>query len=46
MASTEKQNFKAENVLTALSQIGIKGEALCLDGEFRGGQCHIFKLQA
>ncbi|KAF2462932.1 uncharacterized protein BDR25DRAFT_247028 [Lindgomyces ingoldianus] len=44
MASNERQTFKAENIFAALSHLGICGEAPCLDGEFRGGQCHVFKV--
>jgi hypothetical protein len=44
MASNERQTFKVENIFTALSRLGISGEAPYLDGEFRGGQCRVFKV--
>lgn len=44
MASNKRQAFKAENIFAALFHLGISGEAPCLDGEFRGGQCHVFRV--
>ncbi len=44
MDAQQGQFFKSENVLAAISALGINSEGFFLDGEFRGGQCHIFKL--
>jgi hypothetical protein len=44
MVANERQTFQEKNIFAALSHLGIGGEALRLDGEFRGGQCHIFKV--
>ncbi|KAJ0163946.1 hypothetical protein CTA2_2076 [Colletotrichum tanaceti] len=41
MAST---CFDEGNVLAAVTQLGLGGLALSLDEQFRGGQCHIYKL--
>jgi Ser/Thr protein kinase RdoA (MazF antagonist) len=44
MVLYERQAFKANKIFDALSQLDISGGPPCLDSEFRGGQCHIFKV--
>ncbi|KAK5662929.1 hypothetical protein OQA88_6341 [Cercophora sp. LCS_1] len=44
MDSQQRQFFKSENILAAISAVGVNSEGLFLDSEFRGGQCHIPKL--
>ncbi|KAK5651099.1 hypothetical protein OQA88_13281 [Cercophora sp. LCS_1] len=44
MDPQQRQFFKSENILAAISALGINSEGFFLDSEFRGGQCHIFKL--
>jgi hypothetical protein len=44
MASSDCPDFEPRRIFAAISQLGLGGEALALDEEFRGGQCHIFKL--
>ena len=40
----QRQFFTQENLLAAISALGIDPEGFFLDSQFRGGQCHIFKL--
>ena len=44
MDPQQRQFFTLENLLAAVSALGIDPEGFFLDSEFRGGQCHIFKL--
>ncbi|KAI1130331.1 hypothetical protein F5Y10DRAFT_263225 [Nemania abortiva] len=44
MAPSDGPDFEPQKIFAAVSQLGLGGEAPVLDGEFRGGQCHIFKL--
>ncbi|KAI0440989.1 hypothetical protein F4803DRAFT_444085 [Xylaria telfairii] len=44
MASSDCLDFEPRKIFAAISQLGLGGEAPALDEEFRGGQCHIFKL--
>lgn len=44
MASHETQNLELKNILAAVSQLKIGGNAPFFDGEFSGGECRVFKL--
>ncbi|GAB0138832.1 hypothetical protein EsDP_00007054 [Epichloe bromicola] len=44
MASHETQNLELKNILAAVSQLNIGGNAPFFDGEFNGGECRVFKL--
>ncbi|KAI0423385.1 hypothetical protein F5Y09DRAFT_327569 [Xylaria sp. FL1042] len=44
MASSDCLDFEPRKIFAALSELGLRGELPLLDGEFRGGQCRIFKL--
>lgn len=44
MDTQQRQFFTPENLVAAISALNIDPEGFFLDGEFRGGQCHIFKL--
>lgn len=39
-----RHNFRAENILQAVDQLGINMEGSLLDGAFRGGQCQVFRI--
>lgn len=45
MAPDWTHAFEAKDLITALAQVGIGGEDPSIDKEYRGGQCHIFKVQ-
>ncbi len=44
MTSGDRRNFEANNLFAAIVQLGTNGAEPFLDGEFRGGQCHVFKV--
>lgn len=44
MASIERRDFPAENIPAAIFQLGLGGDPPSLEAEYRGGQCHVFKL--
>jgi hypothetical protein len=44
MTSNKTPCLDNESILAAVLQLGVGGAALSLDGEFRGGQCHVYKL--
>lgn len=44
MTSNKTLCLDKESILAAVLQLGVGGPALSLDGEFRGGQCHVCKL--
>ncbi len=44
MTPDDRCNFEANKLFAAITQLGINGAEPILDGEFRGGQCHIFKV--
>jgi hypothetical protein len=46
MASDPRQRFDVKTIIAALSELGIDAEGAYLDDEFRGGQCHVFKINA
>lgn len=45
MTSIENSDFEPKNIFAAISQLGIRGEAPSLGGEFRGGQCQVYELR-
>ncbi|KAL7917211.1 hypothetical protein ACQKWADRAFT_54970 [Trichoderma austrokoningii] len=42
MASPRDLNFKPQNILDAVSEIGIVGNCPFLDGDFHRGECRVF----
>jgi hypothetical protein len=44
MAAHGNLDFEPQNIFAAVSQIGIVGNCPFLNGEFRGGECRVFKL--
>ncbi|KAF2276695.1 uncharacterized protein EI97DRAFT_442079 [Westerdykella ornata] len=44
MVTKERQIFEAEKIFAALSDLDISCEAPRIDGAFRGGQSHVFKV--
>ncbi|KAK3045709.1 hypothetical protein LTR09_012743 [Extremus antarcticus] len=44
MNSSIRTKFNADSIFQAIDQLGIHREGPYFDGEFRGGQCHVFKV--
>lgn len=44
MPSHESPSLETDNVIAAVSQLGIGGNSPSVDAEFDGGECRIFKL--